>query len=261
VDPKPTFGVSPYSVFKTNPIWFNDPLGDTTIAYNLQGVKIGTLNDGLKNQVHFFNVDADKGAAFIDKINSLKPGERDAWAKEIRKHSIAFMGEKSASSLKSMASKSLQLNREVGFEMSISSSSQVMAKEIKLPSSGGGDATTFTLSDAVRERYTYSQQTKIFGLGHTHYADYERLKSLNSKIDLLRYYGKPTYKTEVERAFGIDVPGGHDYKSVLPSTSDNPYTGRTTPLLIASPVGVTIYNNNTVNQEEQTQLLYEWFKR
>lgn len=29
MDPKPTIGVSPYAAFRNNPIWFNDPLGDT----------------------------------------------------------------------------------------------------------------------------------------------------------------------------------------------------------------------------------------
>lgn len=35
LDPKPTIGVSQYSGFNNNPIWFNDPLGDTT-SYSVQ---------------------------------------------------------------------------------------------------------------------------------------------------------------------------------------------------------------------------------
>ena len=32
LDPKPTFGLSQYSTFSNNPIWFSDPLGDTTFV-------------------------------------------------------------------------------------------------------------------------------------------------------------------------------------------------------------------------------------
>lgn len=48
VDSKPTVGISEYSAFNNNPVWYKDPLGDTTYLYNIKGIYKGVLYDGQK---------------------------------------------------------------------------------------------------------------------------------------------------------------------------------------------------------------------
>jgi hypothetical protein len=48
LDPKPTLGISQYSAFNNNPIWYNDPLGDSTESTHTDkfGKVLAVYNDG-----------------------------------------------------------------------------------------------------------------------------------------------------------------------------------------------------------------------
>ncbi|MCX6323572.1 MAG: hypothetical protein NTZ41_05165 [Sphingobacteriales bacterium] len=52
VDPKPNPYISNYATFANNPIFFADPLGDTTKYFSMAGKELGTINnDGALNRV------------------------------------------------------------------------------------------------------------------------------------------------------------------------------------------------------------------
>ncbi|RFM32358.1 hypothetical protein DXN04_21970 [Chitinophaga silvisoli] len=64
LDPKPTVGMSEYSVFRNGPIWVIDPLGDTTIVNNT-GMIISNDKIGNSVYVHHFK---DNTNSYIGEI-------------------------------------------------------------------------------------------------------------------------------------------------------------------------------------------------
>jgi hypothetical protein len=54
LDPKPTTGISQYSTFDNNPIFYNDPNGDTTYVYNQNGLLKKIILDKLSSNEIIF---------------------------------------------------------------------------------------------------------------------------------------------------------------------------------------------------------------
>jgi hypothetical protein len=87
VDPKVHPSYSSYSTFANNPIYYIDPLGDTTHVYNKKGIYGFTIND-----------DRPNGQYFIGKVSKeikekiLSDGDANMRADLVRKHSSFFIG-------------------------------------------------------------------------------------------------------------------------------------------------------------------------
>ena len=96
--------------------------------------------------------------------------------------------------------------------------------------------------------------------GHTHGLKYSDNSKYNSLKGLMDQYGKPTFWTFEEDLFDSGPRSGlaqlgHDY-TVLQDVIGKEHK----PLIIAWPLGVTIYNATTSHAEDQTRLFYKWFK-
>jgi RHS repeat-associated protein len=73
VDPKPIAGLSPYSTFSGNPIYYSDPLGDTTVtgAGGTQSIDI----DDKQNSLKFYSSGTNYKIAGTNTPVPIKPGQ------------------------------------------------------------------------------------------------------------------------------------------------------------------------------------------
>jgi RHS repeat-associated protein len=253
IDPKFAHELSPYSSRANNPVLFSDPLGDTTQVYGRNGILIGTVNDKMKNQIHFLSIDGDKDAKPWT-LSSGKTVDANATAAKIRAASTAFLGENSAKSLKEIAMRSANISdnksesgRELGFYGVISKSKEIIFKEFDLPEGVKGNSDSYPIRDAMNFMDSHGGNSKsLYTWGHTHTKgwNYQLGNAGNKEFDRnwsLEYYGKPS-----------GSPGSVDYI--------NP-TGKKIPLIIASPVGVTIYSSDKYYDKKLNVVNYNSFKK
>jgi hypothetical protein len=256
-DPKPNPSVSPYATFSGNPIMFADPLGDTTVIHTAEGKLVGTINDNLKNEIHFVDIEPEKvgqASALIDKINKMSVGERNGAAKYTRSMlSFAFIGEKSMGSLRNIVKKSLKSNKEVGFYTSIGRDKQIMFNELAAPAGSSSNQNTFPM-DAAVNAMPASWRSSVLGIGHTHVQDFESMAKINSQSSLMQIFGTPTDYLK------FDKFTGNTYGKV-PIDYVRPILGRDQPMFIATPIGITIYNHDALNETQQTRKYNDWFKK
>jgi len=263
-DPKPNASISNYATFANNPLINTDVLGDTTAIYTTAGDYIGTLNDNLKNQVHFLDknkVNIEIAQQLIEDGNKLAPEKRNFWADKVRQTSIAFMGENTIKGLKEIALKSAKLNEgmglELGFYSEILPSREIIIKAFTMPSKEAIAAEgeewgshRFPMS-AVRKYYSAHGGKDFLLSGHTHAADYYKAEYAftgsvpeikNTREGIFNNYKTPSSKFTSTDGSGGDVEGSDKNK----------------PNLIAFPNGVTIYKGG---QYKNNAYYYNWFSR
>jgi RHS repeat-associated protein len=113
IDPKPHEMFSPYATMADNPMLYSDPMGDTTVVFGEKGQYLGTVNDKLKNQIHFLSVSNTNGTPF--DASKLSSKEAKSLAQSIRCSSVVFMGSKTASDMKSISEKAESIHKELAF--------------------------------------------------------------------------------------------------------------------------------------------------
>ena len=265
LDPKPIYGISSYSVFKNNSIFNTDALGDTTVAYSTKGDYIGTINDQLPNQIHFIELKhskLDQAKTLLGKINNMTDkDERNAWSFGIRKYSTAYIGENSAKSLESIAIESAKMDegigREEGFFSKIGSSRELSFEKLPPPLKGRKvgkwDEDSYP-ADALRNPNVGNNPSPLI-VGHTHVRYWFKVRSTTeggfpgvSNIPLIKQNRQNTFET-------LARPSGRYYNGI---NGDMDVTRKDQPHIIASPLGVTIFQGGSGTYKK---FKHEWFKR
>ena len=183
--------------------------------------------------------------------------QRNTWAGQIRKHSAAFMGEKSANSLKAIAIQSMKDNTEASFVPTITQSREIVFSKLKTPPSA--DESSINAGEALKNNgYEGERLSNLFGFGHTHIAGFLYDVQVNkfTARQLLDKFNQPTNTLYGQSHRGARI----DYKSPVSFDPDNPMStkGKPMPLFIGSPIGVSIYGTGT-DIGGETKLNYNWF--
>mgnify|MGYP000267979112 CR=1 FL=1 len=275
LDPRNNISNSPYSAFANSPVYLSDYYGDTTIAFNNKGEELGTINDNLENQVHFFNIDVETGKAMVSQINNLSTSDRNTYARFARGVSTAFISknsingtstpEKQIFGLKNIANNSVALKKEIVFLAEYDISRELMFNGLKVPPDQKSEVEADPYKVYDYNEISLSRRERAFGDGHTHtQAFLERVKNSTDLHNLMMLLGTPTNSTQWDRSKG-NYNERHDYKNHLGSTlytsagGAKVYKPRTTPLFIGSPLGISIYNKNSSKGQERI-ISYDWFK-
>lgn len=157
LDPKPLGGVSKYSVFGGNPIWYGDPRGDTTFVFNEYGKYLRTIPDGLPNEAHF-----------VKHLPLLANFKGDAISKQIRSESIAFIGPNTIKEARNLETKANKDHHEIFFLGKMDENKEIRLTELVLPQkayNGNNEVAIGTYIDGVASDKV---QKESFLIGHTH---------------------------------------------------------------------------------------------
>jgi len=228
IDPKPHEMFSPYASMADNPILYSDPGGDTTWVFGTKGQYLGTVNDKLKNQIHFVNNDNDKATPFDASKLSAKDAKN--LAKSIRSSSVAFMGSKTASDLKSIASKSDAIGKELAYVGTVGKDREIRLTAMPADENNGRDFVN--IGPQLDKNYSKDQQAGFFLVGHVHEGALMNgsYAGDGSPMAQQKYLGEPSYPD--------------DYRPMLYRSGNASERGQS-PALVGTPYGVTVYGTGT----------------
>jgi hypothetical protein len=241
VDPKVHPSYSSYSTFANNPIYYIDPLGDTTHVYNKKGIYGFTIND-----------DRPNGQYFIGKVSKeikekiLSDGDANMRADLVRKHSSFFIGANTVHDMQGI----MKISNGEGLERPFVFYFEGGCNELRLMDLS--DHYVVNARDPNFVEYKSSLYPFIddlpnvegrtyVGMGHTHPdIALEKFGSTN----LLELY-KPTDKGKGGRE---DV----DFKEMLFGKGD---FKTSTPLLVLTSSGYTLYTATLETPEHMKSII------
>ncbi|RFM33054.1 DUF6443 domain-containing protein [Chitinophaga silvisoli] len=233
IDPRPDERFSPYAAMACNPVKFADPMGDTTWLFSSQGNYLGVIYDDLPNEVHFLNVPSTtKPMAkpyFYNKQVANFVGRR------MREISVAFMGAKSAASLKAIEAFSESKNKEIAFVGKVDANKEIIFTPLPIDESNKMDEVNGEAQ--IDKKYSKEEQIGLFMFGHVHGHAAEGSMRKPDPDEQRMWLGEPSREE------------GADFHPALYREGSGDQKGQS-PAIIVTPYGVTIYGTGTYSFTE-----------